>query len=394
MKNNAEIIQMISENKKLKPSTTRLDTYSLNLYSTIEGLSLMELIQEADDDEENIRKVRRRRINNHLDHFINCLENDTHKHKRGMGYTPRSIHDILSRVRAFYNYYEIQLPRTYLPQIPSNEKSTDIPTLKEIRYVIDNTGKSKHRAIILFMLSSGLSSNEVSSLTKKQFMEATSEYQNSQRLPDALDELKTLIDNGEAIIPTWELTRGKTNYNFITFNSPEATMEIVEFLTTKAHPTDKRLFEMGNVGINDLYLKLGKRNNIGYTNNGHNKFHSHAMRKVFATTLAGVEIKGVPLDSLFVEFLLGHKLPGSMEPYYKNRPKRLKKIYIEVVDSLSVNDLNKLTIKSPEYLKLEKENNDMKTNIEAIVEEAMLKHDQELRKQQDRMSIDDLFHDF
>lgn len=355
MKTNDEIIQMLGEKKQLKKSSIYLDKYSLNLYSKVQGLSLMELIQEADDDEENIHKVRRRRISERLDNFVKYLENDTHKHPRGTGYNQQSIHDIVSRVRAFYNYYEIQLPKIYLPKIPSKERSTDLPTIDEIQGILKNTSNIKHKAIIKFMLSSGLSSNEVYNLTKKQFIEATSEYHNSERLFDVLDELKYLISKSEAIIPTWELTRGKTNYSFITFNSPEATRDIVEYLTKYGNCTDERLFQMNKTCINDMFLRASKRNNIGYTEKGHNKFHSHAMRKVFATTLAGAEINDVPLDSLFIEFLLGHKLPGSMEPYYKNRPKRLKKIYVQIVDKLSIENLNQLDIKSPEYLQLERE---------------------------------------
>lgn len=391
---NDDIIKKIDTTKKVSQATLILDLYALNLYSTSQNMSLEELVDEADDDEENIKKLRRRRIKKHLDSFIEYLQEDRHKHNHGIGFSPQSIHGIISRIKAFYSYYEIQLPKIYLPEIPDTERSTDLPTIPEIKHLLENTSEIKHRAVVKTMLSSGLSSNEISKLTKEQFRVATYSYHQKDNLTDAIIRLKELIQENESIIPTWELTRGKTNHSFITFNSPEATRDIVEFIDTKSHPDDSRLFELTVKSVRNVYLRIDKRNSMGFTADGHHRFRSHAMRKVFATTLGWAEINGIPLDSLFVEFLLGHKLPRSMEPYYKNRPKRLKKIYLQVVNKLSIENVNVLDIKSPEYLELEKENKDMRKNIESIVEEAMLKHDQELRRERNDMSIDDLFKDF
>ena len=367
MDNNTLILKM-NKKKKTKKSTLESDLLVLNQYSQFHQMSLEEIIDEADDDEENIKKMRKRRINDRLDDYVEYLmaAEIKDKGKETKHYSARTIHNKLARIISFYNYYEIHLPSVYLPPIPDNEKASDVPTMEEMSKVVHNTGNVKYRSIIQHMYSSGLSANEIINLTKEQFRIATSDYHDADTVEECVEQLLKKIDQGVAIIPTWELTRGKTNYSFITFNNPETTRDICYFLRDKADYSDPRLYEIKMDALKKGFQRVSKKNNMGKTSSGRNRFHSHAMRKIFATTLIGAEINGVPIDSLFVEFLLGHKLPKSMEPYYKNRPKRLKKIYMQIVDDLSVEKVNVVTVSDEEILAMKKKMQEQEDLLDEI----------------------------
>jgi len=104
-----------------------------------------------------------------------------------------------------------------------HERYSDIPTIDDIRQVIESTSNLKHKAVILFMSSSGSAMNETTSLTVQDFIDATKDYHNSTNINDVLDELEGQKD----VIPIFELVRAKTNYFYYTCCSPEATMAIV-----------------------------------------------------------------------------------------------------------------------------------------------------------------------
>jgi hypothetical protein len=155
------------------------------------------------------------------------------------------------------------------------------------------------------------------------------------------------------------------------------------------HDNKDKLFNYTYYGVKGVYEMMNTRFYFGKTSIGRNKFHAHAMRSFFSTQLLAAD-----MDSLLIEFLMGHKIPDVTASYYSAKPEHLKKKYIRVVDSLSTTPVKVTDIKSSEYLELERENQNMKENIESIVEEAMRKHDQELQGKRKDMSIDDLFKDF
>ena len=89
----------------------------------------------------------------------------------------------------------------------------------------------------------------------------------------------------------------------------------------------------------NLKVQLEKLNNTTFSNREFNSilthldggsiFHSHAMRKFFATTLLKNHV-----DSLSVHFLLGHSIDSITDAYMKADPRALKLIYMRVVEQL------------------------------------------------------------
>jgi hypothetical protein len=62
-------------------------------------------------------------------------------------------------------------------------------------------------------------------------------------------------------------------------------------------------------------------------------FRSHALRKLFATTLY---TKGLP--QLSIDWFLGHKINSVTESYFKTDIKSLKEQYISCIEDLSIED--------------------------------------------------------
>ncbi|NOQ48449.1 tyrosine-type recombinase/integrase [Methanococcoides sp.] len=91
------------------------------------------------------------------------------------------------------------------------------------------------------------------------------------------------------------------------------------------------------------------------------EIRSHNMRKYFNTTLlnAGADI-------FFVDYLMGHKISGTHEAYYRADPEALKKKYIKYLPFLAIEDTEVHTIESEEYRMLREENEQMKKEFEQL----------------------------
>ena len=127
--------------RDLRPETIRSYTRKL-IYSYITGMTLTQLIEEAEADEDTGIRKRLRRIKVHL--------TDLQEHLISRDYSPQKIDDIITTIRGFYNFYEIELPkRTYHTHIP-NLQNEAIPTKEDVKraliYCI-----TKYQAIILLM---------------------------------------------------------------------------------------------------------------------------------------------------------------------------------------------------------------------------------------------------
>ena len=53
-------------NRNLKPETIRSYNWKLRIYCEVTGLSLTQLIEEAEDDEDNLIRFRKRKIKVHF----------------------------------------------------------------------------------------------------------------------------------------------------------------------------------------------------------------------------------------------------------------------------------------------------------------------------------------
>lgn len=321
--------------------------WALNKYSVFNDKNLTELIKEADKEEEKGIRPKNRQIVKRLINFrSDLIKNDA---------SPNTIQTYFTKVKTFYKHFGIEIP--YIPpaKMPTgrHERYSDIPTIDDISKVIESTSNLKHKAIILFMSSSGTARNETTSLTVQDFIYATKDYHNSTSIMDVLDELEGQKD----VIPIFEIIRAKTNYLYYTCCSPEATIAIVKFLKSRPKiEIDDKLFDIDKAGLKAVFNRLNDSNGFGKIAPRVNFFHSHALRKFHATTIEDVDLANA---------LQGRKSNPIKESYFKNNPKRLRERYTPYLNKLMINRVETFSIESEEYQKVIKQLEDNKEESKA-----------------------------
>ncbi len=305
-----------------RPSTIKSYKITLNTYSKINNMPLKELIKEAEQEEEIIRKVNKRKIKKRIMNYILIRKKENKKES--------SIKQEVSQIKKMYKHYDIDLPD--LPRLKKTNKYEtykQIPTREQIKDILLNT-TIKQKAIITFLASSGLRRSDACKLKIKDFMESIQIYTTTNNIINVIYEIE---NKNEIIIPTWNIISKKTNINHITFSSDESTRIICKYLKQRLINEelnmDSSLFNYKPQTLTIMFQRLNDKLKLGTVNNTR-FFHPHVLRKYFATTLYN---EGV--DFLSVDFLLGHTLTPIQSAYYKANPQKLKELYISNMENLT-----------------------------------------------------------
>lgn len=190
--NDEEYLKELQQLRNLSDSTLSRYKIDLKHYTKYTGMTLEELLEEADDEEEQRIRMRKRKIKTHMLGLQQQL--------LAYNFEPSTIKTIFSRIKAFYRTYDIEIPQIRTVGKESTETLEDIPTLEHIR-VASSTNNLKHKALILFMASSGTGSKETLSLTVQDFIDASSDYHHETSIQNVLD----VLSNKKNIIPTFHL---------------------------------------------------------------------------------------------------------------------------------------------------------------------------------------------
>jgi hypothetical protein len=338
-----ELFQNFVIERNLSKSSIRIYRGALTDYSKFNKLSLTELIEEADLEEEERIRAKKRKIIGRLQKYRSFkIKQKTPKN---------TINTYFSKILTFYRHHGIEIP--YIPPVnikkDFHEKFDDIPTIEHIKTALESTKNLKHKAIILFISSSGTASAETRSLTIRDFIKATSDYHTSSRIGDVLPELEKQND----VVPLFELVRSKTDHFYYTCCSPEATEMIIKYLNArKIKNINEKLFEISEIGLTVLFKRINDNNNWGKVGNL-SFFHSHALRKFQATAIE---------DMGLVNTLQGRKSDPITETYFKHDPKRIKEKYMEHLPKLTINKtiVNKIDDEATKELKKELNSKDKK----------------------------------
>jgi integrase len=337
-----------------------------------------EWITEAENEEEKRIRMRRRKIKAHLLDFKEFLNTKN--------YTLLTIRQTIIAVRSFYREFDIELPKMFLQSDKRQESREDIPTKKHIEIALRHV-KPRDKAIILTMSSSGMGASEILSLKIKDLLISLKDEIN---IPKSnvfnVDELIELVEKkrkeNPLLIPTWHITRIKTEMPYITFSSPESLTAILNYLEIK--PTENiedPLFRNPHNNQMDIetfykyFLRLNKTCGFG-TPDRQAFFRSHNLRKYFATTIS----EHIP--KLKVDRMLGHRVDSITNSYFKTNLPELKQAYIKAIPFISIEDtevkvlesedkklLNELQVKNLEKDKLIKEQETRLKRIERFMEE-------------------------
>lgn len=335
--NTEEILDDMSMTLQWAESTKETYRIVYTQYAKYHGITLQELLDEADEEEEKRIRMKHRSIKRRLLNFQQAMK---------QVYAPSTLNKRMNQIRQMYSFYDIELPKLAPIKNTQTETIEDIPTHEHIRKAILSTSNKKARAIIAVMASSGMGRAEIHSITIQDFINATKEYTTQQELYQIINEL-----SHKEVVPTFHITRIKTNKPYYTFCTPEATQLTLTYLNERyfkeeIKPTDQ-LFNLTLHGYKGIFERINERQNWGYRNN-HRFFRSHSMRKFFATTLTKAQV-----DFINIEFLLGHSINSTTAAYYKVDPASLKKKYMQIMNKLTfLGDIQYETIQSEEKKEL------------------------------------------
>ena len=337
-------------------NTRKVYKHTLTKYSTYFKMTLRELLMEAEEDENNGIKWKHRRIKSRLIEYRQHLLET---------YALNTVKRHMVSVIRFYKFYDIEIYD--LPKI--NEKSVkkpspiyfkDLPDKEIIREAI-TTVSPVMKAVILFICSSGCGRAETLSLTIQDYIDALSEYLPNRRMD--IYEIIDFINENENIVPTFNVRRIKTNKYYTTYCSPEAVMAINAYILSRTDniTNESQLFKIYESYLITYFQKINDRLGLGRIGN-YRRFRSHMLRKFHASALYN---DGMSKD--YVNDLQGKAKNKTDEAYFMTNPEDLKYEYIQHLPAVTINqDVEKLSIKSPEFMQMESENKQLQTEIANI----------------------------
>ena len=298
---------------------------AIKLYTTFNDMSLVQLLKEAEDDEENGIRWKNRKLKQRLIDFRLFLQEN---------YLISTVKVHFQRILTIYRHFEIEIHN--LP--PINHKNTnelrpvmfeDLPTKEIIKEAVNITNPIM-KAIILFISSSGCARQETLNITIQDFIDATKEYHDSN---DIYEIITTLIKRND-VVPTFKLKRQKTNKFYFTFCSPEAVTYILDYLIISKRnlKNEDKLFKTNLDYLNNFFKEINDSLNLGKVGT-YNRFRSHMLRKFHASTLYNQE-NGLSLEE--IDALQGRGKNNTHSAYFMENPKNLKEKYINSLKSILI----------------------------------------------------------
>ena len=356
---NEEYIDEYITTRGLSHNTYKLVKLVMNHYSNYQGLTIHELLLEADAEEEQRIRWKRRKLKTRLIQYTNYLRETM---------TLNSAKTYLKIVKAFYYHHEIEI--LSLPAINKKKANiiepvtyTDLPDKEIIKKAIE-ISIPVMKALILFLSSTGLSKIDALNLTIQDFITATSDYHHKMDLSEILSTLQNISNNID-IIPTFKNRRQKTNKYYITFCTHEATMEIIRYLNLRNKQSEldvtDRLFKIEPHYYSSQFQEVNNALNLGKVG-AYNRFRGHMLRKFHASALSKDG-----MDRYLINVLQGKSNGQVDDVYFFEDEHRLKKEYINHMHSLLIfTEVKEVTIYSEEVLEIKKENELLKTQIDEI----------------------------
>ena len=341
MKTDQELLDDFQKRRNLKPSSMRQYKTILKRYSEYNNMSLIDLLKEAEIEEDDRIPQRRRTLTTRLLGFRNYVTEH---------YKKNSVRSLMTKTLTLYTTYGLEIPK--LPR-QSEKNMNDCPpiTFKDLpdKDIIKASLKVSNplmTAIILFMSSSGSARTEMLSLSIQDFIDSTQVYHNSNDIYEVLNILKDRDD----IVPTFKIKRQKTDKWYYTFCSPEAVTAIVNYLLSIKKPlhNEDQLFQYHEVTVCYKFQEINDELGLGKKGT-YNRMRSHMLRKFHASNLKNHGMSKEDINEMQGK---GQNLVD--EAYFFDDPNILREKYIEHMDAVTINlDVNNIDIKSQEYLELE-----------------------------------------
>lgn len=351
-----ELLDEFAITRNLKTKTRTLYKNALKKYTKFNGLSFTELLEEAEQEEDDRVPWRKTKLRKRLLKFRIYL------YEKHMTSTAKFD---FNRILTIYRHFEISFQK--LPPISeknsneSNLKFKDMLTKDIIRDAL-KLSDPLMESLILFESSSGCSTAETLSLKVGDLIVAVEDYYHATNIQDLIDNLKDRDD----IVPTFQLRRPKTGKEFYTFCTPEAFKSICFYLRTRKCLMDSdRLFKVTQLHLMQKFREINNIMGLGTTGlNNFVRFRSHMLRKFHATSLYN---DGMSRE--IVNDLQGKAKNKVDSCYFVEDPDKLKSAYISHMNCLCINmDVTHLDIRTEEYKRLELELDRKNDEVNALNE--------------------------
>lgn len=271
----------------------------LSLYIDFTGMNPTELIDEVEAD----TKLDRREQSNPASLKIKTFFNEL----KEKGKAPKTSQAYAMTVRGFYkhNGFPIQV---YIPSQQGIKAKIELD--KElIRKTLNNTQKLRDRAIILIMVSSGMSIEDVLDLK--------------------YHHVKDQLEAGEKPLKL-EFARVKNSQPYVTFFSTECVNVLQQYIETDRKgiaPKDPVFINMRGLPLN---YQATRRvlTDISRRTVGDTKINTKSFRRFFSTEMRKA---GMPAD--WVEYMMGHSI-GVSGSYLNNGV--LREMYEEKENAVTI----------------------------------------------------------
>jgi len=352
---NDPLVQEFFNSRPISNGTKKNYIYRFIKYSNFTGMSLSELIEEAEEEENKQIRTRHRKIKKYLNEFARYLDNV--EYTPGKKYSEITIGRSITDIKTFYHYFDIITPKINLkPENPP--RRDDLPTMEEIKKALRNIN-TRDKALILLHLSSGMGGAEVKDLKTETFLKGLELPENTP-----LEELRSNLP--EHPICTLWIIRIKENVEYVTFCSPECIYAIVDYLEEKGSYSEylfpntqgKKMSEQSHMGI---FKRINDKLGFGFTANGkRRRFTSHKLRAIFSTNMYATGVDWTKIDQM-----LGHSPNKITRAYRRPSEDVYKEAYIDGLDSITTDKINIIDYRSPEVQALRDENIELREELKS-----------------------------
>ena len=368
-----EFINFCKEKNIAPSTTTKKYKNHLKNYTNFHKMTLRELIDEADEEEENHIRMKRRKIRQRLIDFRTWMLID----KKFAGSTIKG--NIIS-VKSFYKHHGIETPS--LPNVVLNDSPNehiefeDLPTIDTIRTAMESTKKQNHKALILFAACTGSARKELVNFSFQQFLDGVAPFcHNPKNAQDVIDELDGKCEEQE-IIPVFKMKRSKTDYMYYTPVTPECLQVMINYLKSEGlglKPED-RFFQLGGWGVSSVFEQTNDKFNWG-KRGSFRFFSSHRVRKFHASVIE---------DTDFANYIQGRKPNVIKETYFKKDVNRVREEYKKHMHKFNIYAHYDVMINSDAYNQLKDQIEDERVQHANEVEELknQLSEEQQKRKEE------------
>lgn len=324
------------KNREIRESTEILYARRLNDFCKFIGKNPTQLIEEA-LEEQNLDS-QNQKLYNVVEDYFNELKDE--------GRSNNTIKNRYDTLKAFFNEFKISTP-SIKDSVNLQEELIQgkIPEKSEIKKAIQVSGL-RDKAIILLHFTSGMGAIELRYLTYGDFIDSIDEYLDlSPEEKLDLSKIASKLDKRKDIIGTWHIKKIKTGITYITFNTPESTRAILDYLMDREMNNkliksfeDPLFINTWNKPLaksvhGAIFKRINEKAGFGHIDGKRRFFTSGTLRKSFEKIMYKADV-----DKMAINCFLGYKSNEMNELDLMNIHESLKTQYIRALPFLNLDN--------------------------------------------------------